>query len=303
MDTLNARSATPALTVTIATNDGWKTLRQAYEPLRGQAEAAGAEVLLVDGSGGPAPAPGELGPTTRWIEMPGADLSEMRMRAYGDARGQILAMTEDHVLVAPNWVDAILRAHREHPEAAAIGGAVRNGTPHHLVDWASFYAGHAPFLAPLPAGPVPYVSGINVSYKRGALLRALAPMGDRAIETLINDEIKAAGGVLVADDRMVVTHLQSRGLRTTTRLHYYAGRHFEGTRRATQADATARALRAIALPLPRAAKRLVTALRRGEPVGRVARVVPAMVLLASAQAAGELVGIFRGPGRVATKLH
>lgn len=160
-----------------------------------------------------------------------------------------------------------------------------------------------PFLAPLPSGPVPYVSGVNVSYKRDALLRALAPMGDRAIETLINDQIKAAGGVLVADDRLVVSHLQSRGIRNTTRLHYYAGRHFEGTRRGTQSDATGRAVRAIALPLPRAAKRLATALYRGEPVGRVARVIPALVLLASAQAAGELVGIFRGPGRSATKLH
>ncbi|MGI8928569.1 MAG: glycosyltransferase [Candidatus Limnocylindrales bacterium] len=300
---MNATSDTPPLTVTIATNDGWQTLRQAYEPLRDQAEAAGAEIVLVDGSGGPAPAPGELGPTTRWIEMPGADISEMRVRAYRDALGQIVAMTEDHVLVAPGWVAAVLRAHQEHPEAAAIGGAVRNGTPHHLVDWASFYAGHAPFLAPLPPGPVPYLSGVNVSYKRSALLAALAPMGDRAIETLINDQIKAAGGILVADDRLVVRHFQSRGIRNTTRLHYYAGRHFEGTRRATQADATGRAVRAIALPLPRAAKRLATALHRGEPLGRVARVIPALVLLASAQAAGELVGIFRGPGRSATKLH
>ena len=302
-DNVNAPSDPLTLTVTIATNDGWQTLRQAYAPLREQAEAAGAEILLADGSGGLPPAPGELGPTTRWIEMPGSDISEMRMRAYREARGQIIAMTEDHVLVAPDWVEAVLRAHREHSEAAAIGGAVRNGSPRHDVDWASFYSGHAPFLAPLPAGPVEYLSGINVSYKRSALRGALTPMGDRAIETLVNDQIKAAGGVLVADDRLVVTHLQSRGIRSTTRLHYYAGRHFEGTRRATQTDATGRAVRAIALPLPRAAKRLATALRRGEPVGRVARVIPAIVLLATAQAAGELVGIFRGPGRSATKLH
>ena len=235
--------------------------------------------------------------------MPGADISEMRMRAYGEARGRIVAMTEDHVMVPPDWVERILRSHREYPEAAAVGGAVMNGTPHHLVDWATFYAGHGPFMRPLPHGRVPYLSGINVSYKREPLQQVLAGMGDRAIETLINEEIKARGGVLVADDRMVVSHMQSRGVPESIKLHYYAGRHYEGTRQDMSADQAARALRAAALPLPRAAKRLLTVLRRGEPLGRVVRVAPAMVLLVWAQAAGELVGIFLGPGRSASKLH
>ena len=292
-----------ALTVTIATNDGWRAIRQAYLPLRPQVERTDVEVLLVDGSHAPPPGPDELGSTTRWIKMPGSDISEMRMRAYLEARGLIVAMTEDHVVVAADWIDGILRAHRDHPEAAAIGGAVMNGTPYHLVDWASFYAGHAPFLRPLPRGPVPYLSGINVSYKREPLRVVLREMGDRAIETLINEEIKARGGVLIADDRVVVSHLQSRGIPATAMLHYYSGRHYEGTRQDLSADRASRAMRAAALPVPRAAKRLLTVLRRGEPIGRVMRVAPAMVLLVWAQAVGELVGIFRGPGRSATKLH
>src|SRR5436190_932199 len=80
-----------------------------------------------------------------------------------------------------------------------------------LIDWATFYAGHVPFMAPLPRGEVPYLSGINVSYKRPALRAAIEAMDDRAIETLINEDIKASGGVLVADDRLVVSHFQSRG--------------------------------------------------------------------------------------------
>ncbi len=300
---MNAPSDSPPLTVTIGTNEGWTTVMQTYEAVRQQAEAVGAEILLIDGSGGSPPSPAELGPTTRWIEMPGSDIAEMRMRAYREARGRVISMTEDHVIVAADWVQAILDAHDENPAAAAIGGVVRNGTPQHRIDWASFYAGHAPFLAPLPRGPVPYLSGINVSYKRDALRAAIDRLGDRAIETLINEEIKASGGQLMADDRLVVTHFQSRGVRGTTTLHFHAGRHFEGTRRATQRDSAMRALRAAALPLPRAAKRLPTALRRGEPALRVASVTPAMLLIGSAQAAGELIGILRGPGRSAMKLH
>jgi len=198
---MDGRQDSPALTVVIATNDGWSALHKAYRPLRPQVNRDDVEVLLINASRESRPQPGELTPTTRWIDMPGADLSEMRMRGYREARGEIVAMTEDHVEVAPDWVKAILVAHDEHGEAAAIGGAVRNGTPYQLIDWATFYAGHGPFMAPLPRGEVPYLSGINVSYKRPALRAAIESMDDRAIETLINEDIKASGGVLVADDR------------------------------------------------------------------------------------------------------
>lgn len=301
---MEGSTSTPPLSLVIATTAGWPTVRQAFAPVRQQAERSGAEILLIDGSGGRQPEARELGPSATWIEMPGADIAEMRMAGYRRARGEILAMTEDHVEAAPDWFEAILRAHAEQPGAAAVGGSVRNGTPRHRVDWASFYAGHAPFLAPLANGPAEYLSGINVSYKRGPLLAALDRLGGgRAIETLINEQIKAVGGVLWADDRLVVTHFQSRGVRGTTRLHFYAGRHFEGTRRESSQAGAARALRAVALPMPRAVKRLATAMRRGEPPARIASAAPAMLLIMSAQAAGEVAGILRGPGRAAAKLH
>jgi Glycosyl transferase family 2 len=300
---MDARPGTPAITVLIATNDGWSALRRAYAPLRPQVERDDAEVLLVNGSREPQPSNGELTPTTRWIDLPGADLAELRMHGYREARGEIVAMTEDHVEVAPNWVEEILASYRRYPNASAIGGAVRNGTPNHIIDWAGFYAGHAPFMEPLPNGETEWLSGINVAYRRDALRDALERVGDRAIETLINEEIKAAGGLLVADDRLVVSHFQSRGIATTLHLHYYAGRHYEGTRSLEGVATMGRALRALALPLPRSAKRLATALRKGEPIDRVARVAPAIFLALTAQAAGELEGIFRGPGRSATKLH
>ena len=293
----------PPLTIAIATNDGWDSIRFAYEAVREQAEARGAEIVLVDGSHGSDPMPDELGPTTRWIDMPGSDISEMRAQAYRVARAPLLAMTEDHVQAAPDWVEQIIRAHAEHPEAAAIGGGVRNGTPQHLIDWASFYAGHAPFMDPVPDGPAEYLSGINVSYKREPLLAALDVVGERAIETLINEQIKASGGVLLADSRLVVMHFQSRGVATTASLHYYAGRHFEGTRRSTSSDAPMRVVRSAVLPLPRGAKRLATAVRRGQPLGRVIAAAPALLMLATAQGVGEIVGALKGPGRSATKLH
>ena len=42
----------PKITVTIATNDGWQVVRNAYDPVRTQAKGPDVEILLIDGSGG-----------------------------------------------------------------------------------------------------------------------------------------------------------------------------------------------------------------------------------------------------------
>ncbi len=294
----------PPLTITVASHEGWPALRNAYAPMREQAEHAGVEILFIDASENDPPDPDELGPGVRWIKMPGADITEMRMRGYREARGPIVAMTEDHVDAAPDWVEAILRAHAEHPDAAAIGGTVINGSTRYLVDWASFYAGHSPSMAPLPTVPVPYINGANLSYKQAMLIPVLDGLSGRAIETLINGELSRRGHPLYSDHRIRVVHHQSRGYVNTMKLHYYAGMSFEGTRRMDHPeDAKRRAVRAVLLPLPRVAKRLVTSRQKGEPIGRLALVTPSLLVLETAQCPGEFIGALRGPGRSAENLH
>lgn len=293
----------PLMSVSISSNDGWDAVRPVYRALREQTDGRDIEVLIIDSSGGAGPDPAELSDQTRLIEMPGADIAEMRMTGYREGKGAIVAMIEDHVLVSPGWVDVVLEVHEKHPEAIAVGGAVKNGTPYHLIDWASFYAGHAPYMYPLPTGPVEYLDGAYMAYKREPLRRILERLGDRAIETLINEEIKADGGTLFVDERLFGSHLQSRGFGPTLRGHFYAGQHFEGTRRDGRNDGPSRLVRAALLPLPRVARRLMTARERGEPIGRLVRVAPSMVLVFSSQAAGEMRGIVSGPGRSATRIH
>jgi hypothetical protein len=293
----------PIMTITVATNDGWEATRDAYEAVRKQTEGRDIDIILIDGSGATPPDASELSDRTRVIQMSGADIGEMRMRGYREATGGIVGMIEDHVVVGADWVDNMIKAHEEHPEAIAVGGGVKNGTPYHLIDWASFYAGHAPYIFPLPTGEAEFLDGAYVSYKREPLQRILDGLGDRAIETLINEEIRARGGELWSDDRLYVSHIQSRGFAPTLRLHFYAGQHFEGTRRAGRSDGTKRLVRAAMLPLPRVARRLATARQRGEPMGRLVRVAPAMLLVFSSQAAGEMTGIVNGPGRSAAKIH
>ena len=104
-----ANSTTPAITVTIATNDGWSALRQAYDPIREQAgKRPDVEVLLVDGSGGSPPLQGELTENTRWIEMPGSATAAKRLLTVlrrGEPPGRVIRVALPMVVLV--WAQAI----------------------------------------------------------------------------------------------------------------------------------------------------------------------------------------------------
>ncbi len=55
------------------------------------------------------------------------------------------------------------------------------------------------------------------------------------------------------------------------------------------------AYEAVREPLPHGAKRLATAVRRGQALSRVVAVAPALLMLATAQGVGEIVGALKGP--------
>ena len=122
-------------------------------PSETRSHESDGEIVVVDGSGKPAPEPDDVGPDVVWISRPGESVFQMRPVGYAACRGEIVAVTEDHCAPAPDWLDRILAAHVEHPEAIAIGGVVENGTTDHLVDWATFIVTQGPFIGPIPNGP------------------------------------------------------------------------------------------------------------------------------------------------------
>src|SRR4051812_49782617 len=108
----------------------------------------------------------QMGGRINWISMPGKSVFQLRRAAYRAARGDVVAITEDHCYVEPDWVERILAAHRRHPNAAAVGGAVLNNTDEKLVDWAAFFLTQGPFMLPLEHGVTERIScPANVSYK------------------------------------------------------------------------------------------------------------------------------------------
>jgi hypothetical protein len=209
----------------------------------------------------------------------------------------VIAVTEDHCFVPPDWAVRMVRSHRAHPGAAAIGGSLENGTVRGPLDWASFLIIQSRVAAPIPSGPATRVAGAgNVSYKRRAL-RQRGPGGSLGANDLIDqDDLVRAGSLLVADDSIRVTHDQSLGLAAMTALHFHSARTTAGFWRLRREPADfARVSAAFVMPLPRFAAIARRLAGRGY-LPQLFASAPAMVYLLYVQAAGMFLGYARGPG-------
>lgn len=152
-------SDSPAISITIGTIQGWPAIRRVIASAEAAAAPVGGEVVVTDGSGLPVPDPAELAPTTTWRTMPGASVFQLRGLGYRLSRAPIMAITEDHCRVPPDWAKKMLDAHAAHPEAAAIGGSVENGATGSGLDWAAFLVVQTPMAAPIVSGPATKLAG------------------------------------------------------------------------------------------------------------------------------------------------
>src|SRR5436309_1029484 len=88
-------------------------------------------------------------PAVRWVDAP-PETTVPVMRAIGitASQGGVVALLEDDVTVAVDWVRATLNAHKS--EDVAIGGAVEPGPYTRGLDWAVYFCEYGRFMQPLP---------------------------------------------------------------------------------------------------------------------------------------------------------
>ena len=293
-------AAEPPLSVVIATHR-WPDPKRTLERLRDQAIETGTEVVVVDG-GHVMPPADALWPDVRWIQRPGATLFELRAIGFREARGAVVAGTEDHCDPAPDWCRSIIAAHAAHPDADVIGGVVMNATPHRPEDRASFLIGQGAVMPPLLNGPTTRVAGgTNASYKRAS---RPGLSSDLVMEPVHLAQLRASGARFLADDTIRVEHRQSEGAAETTRLHFHNGRAVAGMRRHVQG--TRVAVRALLMggiiPL-RTLRTLRTGRAKQLPMRELASIAPAVAWLQYAAGAGEILGYTAGPGDSPAKLR
>jgi hypothetical protein len=289
----------------VATIRGWPDARLPIDSIREQVARVEGEIVVVDSSGRPAPGPDQVGSDVRWISRPGESVFQMRSAGYAECRAEIVAVTEDHCQPADDWVERILAAHAEHPEAIAVGGVVGNGSTDHLIDWATFIVTQAPFIAPIVDGPADRIAGAATSsYKRAALDRRPDHGNLGVIELFDAAEMRQPGDILLNDGSIRVSHHQSMGLGGTATSQFHNGRTIAGFRR--RAMSRGDWLRVIGfpiLPLYRTARTVRIAWGKQLPRSIVLVTIPLMTLFHYAQASGEFIGYLAGPGSSPQRLR
>ena len=287
----------PPISVTVSTVQGWPDIAREIRTVIDSVGDVDGEVVVTDGSGNPPPAADEVGPGVVWLSYPGESVFQLRDRGYKAARGEIVAITEDHVRVPRPWARQHLDAHAAHPEATAIGGSVENAATGNVMDWGSFLVVQVNVATPIKSGPAKRLSGaVNVSYKRHAIEEMENYGGLGAMDGLHQRHLAATGATLINDDSIRVLHDQSLGFRGTTAIHYNAGRTMSGFKR-QHMDAV-QWLRVIGAPLVPLARYVRTAVLLGSRgyAPLVARCTPAMLWLLYSQGVGQFVGYLWGPG-------
>lgn len=227
----------------------------------------------------------------------GYGASARRAQGVHEARGALVAITEDHCVPDASWCAAIRAAH-DAPHAA-IGGAVDKQEPDGIMGWALYLSDYGRYMSPVSEGPAAYLTDCNVSYKREAL-QAIAPVWRDAFhETAVNWALASRGETLWLTPTIRVLQKRSRSLGAALRERYEHGRIFAGTRVADVSLGRRASLAAMTPALP--AVICQRAMRHGVRGGRTlaaAAALPAILATGIAWSLGELVGYVtgRGPG-------
>jgi hypothetical protein len=289
----------PRLSVVIGTSEGWPYVRDLIQSLRADAEETGTEIVVADLTTKPPPTTEEVGPNVRWLKFDAPSVFSLYALALPEARGEIVATTEDHAIPRPGWIQAVLRAHAEHPEAAAIGGAIENGSTESLLDWASYFSTQGPHMAPLGDHVVQMTTNeANVSYKRWALEDFDDNDGLGFMAILHNRRLAEEGKILRVDDRMVVDHMETVGFVGQTSIHFHNGKSIAGFRRRngmTDEDWLRMAV-SMALPGWRTLRIVRTGMAKGRLRAKVLASAPWTLWLEISQGLGHLLGYALGPG-------
>jgi hypothetical protein len=177
-------------------------------------------------------------PQVVFLPLTGTDVSSkggsrehhdvLRARGIAVARGDLIALLEDHARPDERWCASIVAAHRS--AYAAIGGAIENGIDRPL-NWAVYYCDFGKYQNPVPSGESGFASDANTSYKRTALesVRALWEQSFR--EVVVNGALISRGEKIALRSEIVVyQHRDRLQLGTALRERYIWGRSYAVTR-------------------------------------------------------------------------
>lgn len=168
-----------------------------------------------------------------WAEFhvrPGALVPELWRDGIACARGRIVALTIAQMIPAPDWVDAMIRAHQDYD---AVGGAIDPGEGLRPADWAEYFCRYARDMAPFEPNDHDELAADNASYKRALLLEEWVSLRDGFWEPVIHRVLRRRGVRLWHTPAVLVWMGRSSGLRAFARQRNKHGRLYANQRGST----------------------------------------------------------------------
>lgn len=228
----------------------------------------------------------------------------LRSAGIQQARGRLVAVTEDHCVPTPDWCRQMVEAQRR-TGWAAVGGGVRNASPDRLVDWAVYFCEYNGHMDPVKEGISGSVPGMNVVYDMDALGKMASVFALGEWENFLHDRLRANGHLLGLVPSIVVGHQKyfTVPMFLAERFHY--SRSFAGMRVAGKglAPRVAMAIASGALPPLLLARITRNVWANGRHLGWFFRSIPLIAFFSIAWAVGEFWGYLTGPGDSLVKVR
>jgi glycosyltransferase involved in cell wall biosynthesis len=229
-------------------------------------------------------------------------IPELRAAGVFAATGPVVALIEDHCLVAPGWAGLLEAAHADGHDVA--GGPIRNVVTERIRDWAAFFCEYSAVMEPMPHGPVAGLPGMNVSYGPKALAAIDDLLREGRWETWLHPRLQERGFELWCEPAAVVEHDKDFDLGEFLSQRYHYSRSYAGMR---NADLGARRiLYALGTPLliPLLYARMArNVFARGRARGQFLLATPLVLLYTVVWAFGEAVGYAFGGGQSLLKVR
>jgi GT2 family glycosyltransferase len=296
----------PVVSVVIASVNGLPYPLSCLQALQTQETDIPIEVLVADCTGpSTVAAIRERFPSTRILtfDTP-TSVPALRAAGIAVARGRLVAVTEDHCVPRPDWIQRIVEVH-ERTGWAAVGGGVVNGSTERTVDWAVYFCEYGHMMSPVPAGPSEVIPGMNVAYDFDQLEAMRDVFAEGMWENFLHDRLRAAGYTMGLDPSIVVAHDKYFTVPMFLFERYHLSRAFAGGRVAGSSLPVRLAWAAASTALPgllvlRAVRNVW---RRRAYRRRFLLAFPLVVLFSVAWSIGEFVGYLTGPGDSLVKIR
>jgi glycosyltransferase involved in cell wall biosynthesis len=287
----------PRLSVIIASVNGLGCIVECLEKLEALPERDRIEVVVLDRrTDGTASNIAERFPrVVLHAGLTGQSIPELRWRGMRAARGDLIAVIEDHCLVTPQWAAEILQSAKA--DYGVVGGPVENASRERMLDWAFFLAEYGPCMPPLAEGETDAVPGNNAVYRR-SVLPLDEPVWAHVWESFLQNELRKRGIRIFLNPAMLVYHKKSFRLGEMLSQRFLYSRSFAAMRAARMGRSRRLFYAAASLVLP--VLLLWRIFRCTQSKHRNLREfligLPVIVLFVLSWAAGEVTGYLAGPG-------